>query len=287
MLAKPVNEYVFSNLLQLIPNYPPYAMEIVNNRRGGKAVFGGNIAQALSASPFVDEVLACDIDSELTEFYKRLVEIMKETPQREDFLRQFNETLERYRTNGRTLATGHITHVPFLVHDEFYRNVREELGKVKIHTGDEQEFLDWLRGRNYKADLIDDNNLPEYVKNWISLFSRPPLKEGGIRLFGKRDRDVYTMPDGSLHPGTIERGIGGYVCAPPKTGEKKDVLEVLKNLGYAPIDAPIVYRASWDPSNVRYEERGSNGLAKIWVVELNQRLSGGTHNLFTLQYKPK
>lgn len=288
----------FEELMQATPNYPPYAMEIVGER-GGEAVFGGNISAAMLASLNADIVLACDLNPHVVEFYRHLVEEMKATESAEDFSRKFNEMLDAYKRSGVIVSTGPLSFLPFVIDPDVYQLVRPNLGKLQIHQGDFTEFIGWLRDEGRKASVIDANNIPEYVNDWRRLFANPPLEDGGITLFGKRDRKAYLLPDGSIHPGKISRGINGHAAVAPEDGmETITVAEAMAQIGYAQISVPLI-------SNIRETKEGkltysteqSLGVRNIILIEeinhpdsstgeSHQILRGGTHSLHTFQYAP-
>lgn len=290
------------HLMQAVPNYQPYAIKVAQIM-GGNAVFIANIGQALSASPFANVVLACDIDLETVQFYQKVLEAMVATPVRADFLPQFNAMLNEHKGRERAVAVGALENIPFLANDWFYTAVRENYQRVAISNEDALSLLGRLRRNRLKARVIDFNNVMEYLPDWNEALSDLPLERGGVVFIGKRDETVYKMPNGRLNPGILTKGLEGRDAVAPSGATAISVRQAVKQFGLVLVNAPLLlFGLTGDGNAFEYGLKESGGVTKILVSEsvfdLNRASSkkalgpsfncnGGTHSIFTLQYTPK
>ncbi len=291
---KPVeNTYAGFNTIQAMPNYPPYSLPLISEL-SGRVIFAGGIPHAISASAFAQDVFACDLDQVVIGLYSEVIETMLKTPSRQRFAELFNQQMETVLTSkaaeGRSVALSPQAYLPFLNHDDFYDAVRENVGKVKIVHGNIVDLLKELKSEGVAASVIDYNNVPEYIRDWSLLFKEPPLQKGGVIFFGKRDKTVYEMPDGTIHPGVLQKGLIGNDSYAPKDGRAVEVLDALRKFGFSPFTAETIFTAQVTECGVTYDMQKATGSALIRTFEqefITPKLRKGAiqaHNLFIAQY---
>ena len=279
--AKVVSPYPTGKAMQLIPNYPPYALPTIH-RLGGTAVFTGNLAQAIAATASADKVLACEIDPSVVDFYERTRDMIGRTDEFADFKGKFQSMIEGVKlTEGRAVQMGALENAGFPFGQEIYDLVRGNLNNVNMTAGEATDFLARLKEQGIKANVVDLNNVPEYFGNWERVMGNLPIKQDGVLFFGKRDNTLI-KENGALNPGT-------NVTDKPRV----PVMDGLKSIGFQPYETVIITNATGTTSGIDYKIERTKGVSRIAIFEERfkssgvARITGSYHYLFTTQFQPK
>ena len=278
--AKIVSPYPTGKAVQLIPNYPPYALPTIH-KLGGTAVFTGNLAQAIAATASADKVLACEIDPSVVVFYERTRDLIGRTDEFADFKGRFQSMIEDVKQReDRAVQMGALENAAFSFGQEIYNLVRRNLNKVNMSVGEATDFLAKLKKQGVKANVVDLNNVPEYFGNWERVMGNLPIKQGGVLFFGKRDNTLI-KENGALNPGT-------NIIDKPRV----PVTAALEEIGFKPYETVVLASTNGSMSGIDYNIERTKGVSRIAIFEERvesgiARLTGSYHYLFTSQFQPK
>lgn len=275
------NAFVDSGMIQITPNYPPYALKLVMNR-GGYAVSTGEIGHAFTYSPHVDGIEAVEINSDLVRFYSELQEAIKQKGFREfeKHIRELAEIFSGDKLNGHPVSAGPSFYLPFLISEEEYRIVRDNIGKVSIRHGDCTRFFAETT-THYSTALL--NNVPAYVEDWSTLFRSLPLEKEGIVAFGT-DANASVYAQGNrIHPGVLRANFG--FVSPGEDWQKISVRKAMEKLGYSPVEVPVVRKVNAKDGELAFETaRSKGGKAAVFVKSsYPQKFLQSWHDLHTFQ----